>query len=147
MKFTFISDRCTALTDLIDEIDGLEVKLIYDKMAHITNNFDRIREVALEQARNEEEKVVISQNFFGIDEIQIDLDNAYDEFYFLSNGEYLNNICCHIEVVIPEVAEENDKEWIKGTPSISLEERETYKLGEVLSDYSKLSDKYYFKFM
>ena len=149
MKFSFISDRCTALVDLTNEINEGEVKQIYDKMAHITDNFYRIREVALKQARNEEEKEIIEENFDRrpINELQCDLDNAYDEFFFLSNGEYLNNVCCHIEVVTPEVAESNDMDWIKGTPEIDSEERKTYKLGEVLSDYSKLDDKYYFKFM
>ena len=147
MKFSFISDRDTALVDLVNEVNEGEVRQIYDKMASILANLERIKEVAIEQARTEMEKVVISQNFFSADEVQLDLDNAYDEFFFLANGEYLNNVCCHIEVVTPEVAESNDMDWITGTPEIDSEERKTYKLGEVLSDYSKLDDKYYFKFM
>ena len=147
MKFSFISDRDTALVDLVNEVNEGEVRQIYDKMASILANLERIKEVAIEQARTEMEKVVISQNFFSVDEVQLDLDNAYDEFFFLANGEYLNNACCHIEVVTPEVAESNDMDWITGTPEIDSEERKTYKLGEVLSDYSKLDDKYYFKFM
>lgn len=146
MKFSFISDRDTALVDLVNEVNESKVKQIYDKMASILANLERIEEVAIEQARTETEKVVISQGFFSVDEVQIDLDNAYDEFYFLSNGEYLNNICCHIEVVTPEVAEENDREWLRDS-AYTDEDRASYKLGEVMSDYSKLSDKYYFKFM
>lgn len=147
MKFTFISDRCSALIDLSNEVNEDEVKMIYDKMARITDNFGRIREVALEQARNEEEKEIINNELFrAINELQCDLDNAYDEFYFLSNGEYLNNICCHIEVVTPEVAEENDREILK-FQDFTDEDRKSYKLGEVMSMYSKLDDKYYFKFM
>ena len=147
MKFSFISDRDTALVDLVNEVNEDEVKQIYDKMASILTNLERIKKVAIKQAKSEMEKVIISQNFFNADEVQVDLDNAYDEFFFLSNGEYLNNACCHIEVVTPEVAESNDMDWITGTPEIDSEERKTYKLGEVLSDYSKLDDKYYFKFM
>jgi hypothetical protein len=147
MKFTFISDRCTALIDLSNEVNESEVKQIYDKMAHVLANFHRISNVALEQARNKEEKEIINNELFsGIDELQCDLDNAYDEFYLLYNNQYLDNICCHIEVVTPEVAEENDREWLRDS-AYTDEDRASYKLCEVMSDYSKLSDKYYFKFM
>ena len=142
-KFTFISDRCTALI----ELEPSTAQLIYDKMAHVIANFHRIGEVAREQARNNEEKEIIDNELHrGIDELQCDLDNAYDEFFFLSNNEYLDNILCHIEVVTPQVAEENDREWLRDS-HYTNEDRQSYKLGEVMSDYSKLSDKYYFKFM
>ena len=141
MKHTFISDSCTGLINLEDE----KVLEIYDKMAHITANFQRIQEVALEQARNHEEREIIIKELH-IDEIQVDLDDADDEFYFLYNNEYINNICCHVEVVTPEIAESNDKEWLSDC-HYTDEDRASYKLGEVMSDYSKLSEKYYFKFM
>ena len=143
MRFTFISDSSyTTLTNLEDN----KVLEIYDKMAHITANFKRIQEVALEQARNHEEKEIIENELVGIDEIQVDLDSADDEFYFLYNNVYINNICCHVEVVTPEVAESNDHDWLNDI-NYTDEQRASYKLGEVMSDYSKLSEKYYFKFM
>ena len=142
MKFTFISETCTPLEQLEKEA----VQEIYDRMAHAIKNFDVLEKVALAQARTEEERRAVEERF-NADEIQCDLDSAYDEFYFLLDGKYLDNGFCCIEVVTKEVAESNDMDWITGTPSISLEERKTYKVGEVLSDYSKLDDKYYFKFM
>ena len=59
---------------------------------------------------------------------------AMDEFLFkYADDSILPNSVRSIEVVTPEVAESNDIDWITGTPEISLEERKTYKLGEVLS--------------
>jgi len=142
MKLTFISDRCTALEELDDET----AKLIYNKMAHVIANFSRIIQVAQDQARNDREREVANEGWQGIDEIQCDLDNAYDEFYFARNNEYLPNEICHIEVVTPLVAEENDREWLSDR-AYTDQDRASYKLGEVMSDYSKLDDKYYFKFM
>lgn len=142
MKFTFISETCTPL----EQLDIKTAQEIYDKMAHAISGFAKIEDTAFKEAKNEAEREIVKHTFC-TDEIQCDLDNAYDEFYFLLDGECLDNSFCHIEVVTKEVAESNDMDWITGTPSISLEERKTYKVGEVLSDYTKLDDKYYFKFM
>lgn len=81
--------------------------------------------------------------------IKVDTDMAYDEFLLCYNkNKYLPHSCDHVEVVTKEVAEENDMNWINGTPELSKEDRKNYKVGEVLSDYRKLGNSnYYFKFM
>ena len=141
MKITFISDSDTFMTSLNYD----ELSRIYNKMSHVILHLNKIQEVAKEQAQNQEE-IKEAEELYSVDEVQCDLDYAYDEFYLLSNDRYLPNSCCHIEVVTPEVAEENDKAWLNDI-NYTDEDRASYKLGEVLSDYSKLDEKYYFKFM
>ena len=141
MKITFISDSDTFMTSLNYD----ESSRIYNKMSHVILHLDKIQEVAKEKARNQEE-IKEAEELYSVDEVQCDLDSAFDEFYFLSNDKYLPNTCCHIEVVTPEVAEENDKTWLNDI-NYTDEDRASYKLGEVMSDYSKLDEKYYFKFM
>ena len=114
-------------------------------MSHVILHLDRIQEVAKEQARNQEE-IKEAEELYNVDEVQCDLDNAFDEFYFLSNDRYLPNSCRRIEVVTPEVAEESDKAWLNDI-NYTDEDRASYKLGEVMSCYSKLDDTYYFEFM
>ena len=141
MKITFISNSDTFMTSLNYD----ESSTIYNRMSHVVLHLNRIQEVAREQARNQEE-IKEADELYNVDEVQCDLDNAFDEFYLLSNDKYLPNTCCHIEVVTPEVAEENDKVWLNDI-NYTDEDRASYRLGEVMSDYSKLDDKYYFKFM
>lgn len=132
---------------------------IKDKMKSVSKNMDVIKRQA---QWNADHSITISSNgvptkakelrevkeLDRVGKIQVDTDCASDEFLFLyDDNEILPNSCCNIEVVTPEVAESNDNDWLDGEPEISLEERKTYKLGEVLSDYTKLDNKYYFKFM
>lgn len=151
-------------TNLIETLKSSNLKedellLIKDKMISISKNIDVIKAVAKELARTskaidsngkplkyKEQRAVKELDKVGI--VELDTSWAMDEFIFkYSNDNTLPNFFNCIEVVTPEVAESNDMDWITGTPEISLEGRKTYKLGEVLSDYSKLDDKYYFKFM
>lgn len=149
---------------LAEEIRGTsislkEVLLIKDKMKSIKKNIDTVKKIAKSNAdnsravdsngkslKNREQKEI--KELDKIEIIELDTSWAMDEFLFrYADDSILPNSCNSIEVVTPEIAESNDMDWISGTPEISLEERKTYKLGEVLSDYSKLDDKYYFKFM
>lgn len=151
-------------TNLIETLKGSDISedelfLIKDKMISISKNMDVIKAVAKGLARTskaidsngkplkyKEQRAVKELDKVGI--IELDTSWAMDEFLFrYADDSILPNSCNSIEVVTPEIAESNDMDWITGTPEISLEERKTYKLGEVLSDYSKLDDKYYFRFM
>ena len=80
-----------------------------------------------------------------IERIVVDLSNASDEFYIESEDK---NYIIPIEVVTKEVAEENDKELLNYYSQCSKKDKSEYKLGEVLSDYTKLGKtEYYFKFL
>ena len=85
--------------------------------------------------------------------VLLDVDMAYDEFYLCYNMEkyrpsFLPNSCCHIEVVTKEIAEENDREYLRSSSDFTKEDLANYKVGEILSEYRKLGNsEFYFKFM
>ena len=78
--------------------------------------------------------------------ILVDIDVAYDEFYLMYDKDnYLPNSCYYVEVVTEEVAVENDRDFNSDLP---IEDKGDYKVGEILSQYTKLGDSdYYFRFM
>lgn len=116
------------------------VKFITDTLKEQFPNDDIVKEA-------EQHKLVLYTCF---NQITVDFSNALDEFYLENScdeeGAYSGSI--PLEVVTKEVAEGNDKDWLRGDTMYSDEEKKTYKVGEVLSDYTKLGDtEYYFKFL
>ena len=110
-----------------------EMRFIYETLEKQYPNDDVLKENSIGDL------VVNTQN------IVVDLKSANDEFYLEhANGtSYVN-----IEVVTKEVAEENDRELLDYYCKNSGEDKASYKLGEVLSDYTKLGNsEYYFKFL
>lgn len=88
---------------------------------------------------------------YEIDGIVCDLDSAIDEYSFKDDeNEWIQPFS--IEVVTPEIAESNDKEWLNDV-NYTDEDRASYVLGEVMSDYTKLpvlsptGVQYYYKLM
>ena len=80
-----------------------------------------------------------------LSQIVVDLSNASDEFYIESEDQKYS---IPIEVATKEVAEENDRELLDYYSKNSGINKSEYKLGEVLSDYTKLGrTEYYFKFL
>ena len=139
MRFTFEgTDTWTEKQELFGEIAL--------KMYAIRDNIKFIYETLEKQYPKDE---VLKEN--GVDNlayntqnIVVDLENANDEFYLEhENGtEYVT-----VEVVTREVAEENDREFLRDI-HYTEEDRDSYVLGEVMSDYTKLGGtEYYFKFM
>ena len=136
-----------------------EVLEMLKKMQAITENLKVLKEEAIiEGARATAtiDGVPMSDTYVKealeinkVQAVKVDTDMAYDEFLLCYNkNKYLPNSCYHVEVVTKEIAEENDMNWITGTPELSEEDRKNYKVGEILSDYRKLGDSgYYFKFM
>ena len=170
MKFTISNDEHDLnITNASEEMLFSKAELfnlspdelieIKDKMQSISDNMDKIKAQAQYNADHsiailsdgtptKEQELKDVKELDKAEVVNVGTDWAVDEFIFLyADNTYLPNSCCHIEVVTEEIAESNDMDWITGTPEISLEERKTYKVGEVLSDYTKLDDKYYFKFM
>ena len=137
------------------DISLKEVLLIKDKMKSIKKNIDIVKKTAKSNADNSravdstgkslkdrEQKEVRELDKIGI--VELDTSWAMDEFLFrYADDSILPNSCCSIEVVTKEVAESNDRDM----NDLSAEDWEQYKVGEVFSEYSKLDDRYYFKFM
>lgn len=128
---------------------------IKDKMKSISANIDRIKAQAQYNAENsiatidgiptKDRELEEVKELDKAEIIQICTDWAVDEFSLqYKDGEYLPNSCYSIEVVTKEVAESNDKDF---NSDLSVDEIKTYKVGEILSYYTKLDDKYYFRFM
>lgn len=118
---------------------GTNVSEIIEKMYVIEDNLDFLLKEYEKQYPNEITTTRIHQ-FTNTKEILCDLDSANDEFYFYEN-DLENSI--YIEVVTKEIAELNDKDFLRGE-----EEQDNYKLGETYSYYTKLADtEYYFRFM
>lgn len=169
MKFIVSNDEneldvTNASEDLLKSKDSLfrlepnQLVEIQDKMKSIRDNFDVVKKQAQWNAENsiamldgkpmKEQELKDVKELGKVEIIELGTDWAIDEFLFKTGEDViLPNTCNSIEVVTKEVAESNDMDWITGTPEISLEERKTYKVGEILSDYTKLDNKYYFKFM
>lgn len=145
--------------DSLFQLEPNQLVEIQDKAKSIRDNFDVIKKQAQWNAENsiailsdgtptKEQELKDVEELDKVEIILLDANYEVDEFDFLyANGKCLPSSCFHIEVVTKEIAESNDMDWITGTPEISLEERKTYKVGEILSDYTKLDNKYYFKFM
>ena len=144
MNFLFdVNHRWTEKPELFGEVSK--------KMYAIANNLGFVLDQMRVQFPDDEELYGIPASeplcnyIYGIDQIVVDFHNATDEFYVEQTN---TNICIHIEVVTKEVAEGNDQDWLRGDNRFSNEEKATYKVGEILSDYRKLADtEYYFKFM
>ena len=169
MKFIVSNDEneldvTNASEDLLKSKDSLfrlepnQLVEIQDKMKSIRDNFDVVKKQAQWNAENsiamldgkpmKEQELKDVKELDKVEIIELGTDWAIDEFLFKTGEDViLPNTCNSIEVVTKEIAESNDMDWITGTPEISLEERKTYKVGEILSDYTKLDNKYYFKFM
>ena len=136
-----------------------ELPLIYEKFKAIKDNMHTIKQVALQNAEQStviledgtptrEQEIKDTEALDTVESISLDLDWAYDEFFFKNKAdEPLPSSCSLIEVVTREVAEENDLEYLKVDDRFTKEDIEHYKVGEVLSEYSKLTDKFYFKFL
>ena len=120
---------------------GKTISDIMEKMYVIEDNLEFLTKTLIEQYPNEKHKV--SKNY-SYSQILCDLDSANDEFYIGKAGSNPQEDI-YLEVVTKEIAEDNDREFLR---DISEEELKTYKLGEVLSYYTKLADTdYYFRFM
>ena len=156
------------LAELQKELEEADRGTKYDRnlLASIVNKMEAIENnipVLYEQAKLEAKRTEATEDgepvnekwsneaeeLFNVGIVGVDLHYAVDEFLLRYNDNIvLPNSCSAIEVVTKEVAEENDKCWITGTPELSEEDRKNYKVGEILSDYRKLGDSgYYFKFM
>ena len=118
------------------------------KMYQVKHNIRFILDTLKEQYPNTPE--IIEAHDKGevepyLERIVVDLSNASDEFYVESkDGKYI----IPIEVVTKEVAEENDRELLSYYSEHLEQDKNDYKLGEVLSDYTRLGKtEYYFKFL
>lgn len=114
-----------------------------NRIISIEDNIDKIA-----QAYRHSFKTDISHDTEGksfINTITVYLDQYQDEFSIelqnYSNGEnHLN-----IEVVTGSTAARNDKEMVLS--DLPLKDRRKYKLGGKWSDYFRLNDIYYFRFL
>ena len=139
MKFTFEgTENWTEKQELFGEI-ALKMYAIRDNMKFIYETLEK--QYPNDEVLKENE---VSMLVYNTQNIVVDLGNANDEFYLEhENGtEYVT-----MEVVTKEIAEENDREWLRDV-HYTDEDRKSYVVGEVMSDYTKLgSTEYYFKFM
>lgn len=127
-----------------------------DKMRAIKKNMSVIKAVAIENAQNsiavingvstKKQELKDTNELDKVNVIELDVSWAYDEFVFKIDNEFLPNSCGSIEVVTKKVAEANDKELLQDS-YYTDEDRANYKVGEGASQYSKLDDTYYFRFL
>lgn len=117
---------------------GTTISEIMEKMYAIEDNIEFIVGEYIRQFPKE-----VTPQLFSVlhaDQISVDICSANDEFYIENGAEFL-----YLEVVSKEIAEMNDHDFLSNK---SVEELKTYKVGETLSYYTKLTDTdYYFRFM
>lgn len=118
-------------SDMFDEEHRVStLNTIYDKIKAIINNLDKLCDYDIEAGKYTKDNVRY---------VEVDLEWQFDEFFIAPEDE--DNIEV-IEVVTKEIAESNDKDWLR---SYELDE---YRVGEVNSNYKKLGDSdYYYRFL
>lgn len=128
-----------------------------DKMFAIANNLEYIISVTNKTIQEDRQRGVKGSEYwkdislYEVGDIRCFEDVAIDEFSFYDDeGMSLTNFS--FEVVTEAVAISNDKEWLSDL-NYTDEDRQSYVLGECMSDYIKLPNlspkgvQYYFKLM